>query len=199
MSAWADYTEYGIAKDVLSLLTVTARTGYGWHGAAQRHTSAPFAAGLTLMGVRWYNPTRGLFTGPDPVYGGNLNSLSYPMDPVNESDVSGKWRWGRRWGGRVVRFFSYRSYIDATGAASRGQWRVAGREAIYGSGSSAAGYGGKRAYSGRHRVKRTRWGAVRRGGSRLAGRVFGWPIGVTATVVDYATTRDNRNPRRRRR
>ena len=199
LTAWADYTEYGTAKDVLSLLTVTARTGYGWHGAAQRHTSIPFTAGLTLMGVRWYNPTRGLFTGPDPVYGGNSNSYTYPTDPVNESDVSGKWRWGRRWGGRAVRFLSYRSYIDATGAASRGQWRVAGREAIYGSGSSAAGYGGKRAYSGRHRVKRTRWGAARRGGSRLAVRVFGWPVGVAATVVDYATTRDNRNPRRRRR
>lgn len=90
LSGWADYTEYGTSKDIQSLLEVTAKTGYGWHGAAQRHTSAPFTAGLTLMGVRLYNPARGLFTGPDPVYGGNRNAFTHPLDPVNSGDTTGE-------------------------------------------------------------------------------------------------------------
>jgi RHS repeat-associated protein len=41
-------------------------------------------AGLTLMGVRLYNPVTGLFTSLDPVEGGNANAHTYPADPINK-------------------------------------------------------------------------------------------------------------------
>lgn len=41
------------------------------------------------MGVRYYNPTTGTFTGPDPVAGGNDTSYGYPTDPINSNDSSG--------------------------------------------------------------------------------------------------------------
>lgn len=196
IGAWADYTEYGTPKTIPSLVDTAGVNGYGWHAGARRSTTGMFSAGLTLMGVRWYDPARGLFTSPDPIPGGNLNTYTHPLDPINRTDTTGQWRRAKRWGRKAVNFFSWRSYIDAYGAASTGHFRAAGREAVYGSGSTVAGYGSKRAYAGKHRAKRSRLGAARRGVTRLGGRVFGWPVGVVATAVDYGTTRDNRNPYR---
>ena len=67
----------------------TAR--YGWLGAKQRDATA--TAGLTLMGVRLYNPVTGRFLSRDPVPGGNDNTYTYPADPTNESDISGACPW----------------------------------------------------------------------------------------------------------
>ncbi|WP_416960786.1 DNRLRE domain-containing protein [Streptomyces sp. Agncl-13] len=65
----------------------TAR--YGWSGAAQRSSETP--TGLVLMGVRLYNTTTGRFLQTDPVAGGNANAYDFVyQDPVNNSDVSGK-------------------------------------------------------------------------------------------------------------
>ncbi|MEU7524149.1 RHS repeat-associated core domain-containing protein [Saccharothrix sp. NPDC042600] len=87
VTGWSDYDEFGVAA-----ATNTATTGeveYGWLGARQR---AVTAVGLTLMGVRLYNPVTGLFTSPDPVSGGNSNAYTYPADPVNDEDLDGQWR-----------------------------------------------------------------------------------------------------------
>jgi RHS repeat-associated protein len=63
-------------------------SSYGWLGTKKR--SADSLGGLTLMGVRLYNPATGRFLSTDPVYGGNANPYVYPSDPVNASDTSGE-------------------------------------------------------------------------------------------------------------
>lgn len=49
-------------------------------------------AGLTLMGVRVYNPMTGRFIQTDPVPGGNANAYVYPQDPINAFDLDGRMR-----------------------------------------------------------------------------------------------------------
>ncbi|WP_408898472.1 RHS repeat-associated core domain-containing protein [Nocardioides sp. R1-1] len=81
---YTETTEYGIPRDASS-----AKAPYGWHGADQR--SADALGGLILMGVRLYNPASGSFLTPDPIPGGNATLYTYPRDPLNGSDLSGKW------------------------------------------------------------------------------------------------------------
>ena len=71
--------------------SVTAGTRrYSWLGSAQRASDSP--GGLTLMGVRLYNPLTGRFLQEDPIYGGNANPYEYCNgDPVNCTDLDGKW------------------------------------------------------------------------------------------------------------
>ncbi|MCP9956881.1 hypothetical protein LUX03_04625 [Streptomyces sudanensis] len=89
--------------------TETPRAGqaavrYNWLGAKQRSTET--LTGLTLMGVRLYNPTTGRFLSMDPVHGGGDNRYGYPGDPVNQYDLDGKrWRWG--WKKRSYRSYGY--------------------------------------------------------------------------------------------
>lgn len=65
---------------------------YGWLGGKQR--SAETLTGLTLMGVRLYNPASGRFLSADPVYGGNANAYDYCYgQPTNCYDLDGKWAW----------------------------------------------------------------------------------------------------------
>jgi len=71
---------------------------YSWLGGKQR--SAETLTGLTLMGVRLYNPVTGRFLSVDPVYGGNLNAYEYAhADPINRFDLNGRWSWKstKRW------------------------------------------------------------------------------------------------------
>ncbi|MEU1277575.1 RHS repeat-associated core domain-containing protein [Streptomyces sp. NPDC005805] len=68
-------------------------TRYNWLGAKQRSTET--LTGLTLMGVRLYNPVTGRFLSVDPVYGGGDNRYGYPGDPVNQFDLDGKSWWSR--------------------------------------------------------------------------------------------------------
>lgn len=89
MSTWTDFNENGAPKGPSDILQSAAGTGYGWHGASQIQSGGDLTAGLSLMGVRFYNPIRGQFTSPDPVYGGNLTSYGYSTDPVNDPDISG--------------------------------------------------------------------------------------------------------------
>jgi hypothetical protein len=51
------------------------------------------------MGVRLYNPTTGRFLSVDPVPGGNANPYEYCSgDPVNCTDLDGRWGKWKKWG-----------------------------------------------------------------------------------------------------
>ncbi|BDZ59639.1 hypothetical protein [Barrientosiimonas endolithica] len=93
MGGWSDYTEFGQPYGFTPVNdpAVVGPIGYGWLGAQQRSNTTD-TAGLTLMGVRLYNPATGAFTTPDPVYGGNDTAYTYPQDPINSFDLDGKWR-----------------------------------------------------------------------------------------------------------
>lgn len=62
------------------------------------------------MGARVYNQTTSLFSSVDPVYGGNTTAYIYPQDPINHTDLDGKWRrWARKawnWSGRASRWLT---------------------------------------------------------------------------------------------
>jgi RHS repeat-associated protein len=88
-----DSDEYGNPR------TGQALTRYSWLGAKQR--SAETLTGLTLMGVRLYNPVTGRFLSTDPVYGGGDNRYGYPGDPVNQFDLDGK-IWGLIFRGAII-------------------------------------------------------------------------------------------------
>ncbi|MFJ9822001.1 RHS repeat-associated core domain-containing protein [Streptomyces sp. NPDC101151] len=62
---------------------------YSWLGGKQR--SDETVIGLTLMGVRLYDPTTGRFLSTDPVPGGSANAYEYGSDdPVNSYDLDGR-------------------------------------------------------------------------------------------------------------
>lgn len=82
-----DSDEYGNPR------TGQAATRYNWLGAKQRSTET--LTGLTLMGVRLYNPTTGRFLSIDPVYGGGDNAYGYPGDSINQYDLDGKSWWSK--------------------------------------------------------------------------------------------------------
>lgn len=96
-----------------------AATRYRWLGGKQR--SAETLTGLTLMGVRLYNPTTGRFLSMDPVYGGSANAYEYTYaDPVNKYDLDGRWV---AWVGRAAQW-CWRS-CRKIGPAVRRVWRGA--------------------------------------------------------------------------
>ncbi|WP_329255026.1 DNRLRE domain-containing protein [Streptomyces canus] len=77
-----DYDEYGNPRPG------QAGTRYAWLGTKQR--SADTLTGLTLMGVRLYDPKLGRFLQADPVPGGSANAYDYAnADPCNSSDTTG--------------------------------------------------------------------------------------------------------------
>ncbi|MFJ2110842.1 DNRLRE domain-containing protein [Streptomyces sp. NPDC087850] len=102
-----------------------AAARYSWLGGKQR--SAETLTGLTLMGVRLYNPTTGRFLSTDPVYGGNANAYDYVhADPLNRFDLDGKWSWRKAWKStkRFVKKYKWdialtaASFVPGLGAAA---------------------------------------------------------------------------------
>ncbi|MGQ0465112.1 MAG: DNRLRE domain-containing protein [Sporichthyaceae bacterium] len=87
IDAWSDSDEYGNPRNAAAAKTVGGATGYGWLGAHERGNDD---SGLALMGARLYNPSTGQFTSTDPEYRGNETAYSYPGDPVNSHDVTGR-------------------------------------------------------------------------------------------------------------
>ncbi|MGW0955774.1 polymorphic toxin-type HINT domain-containing protein [Streptomyces sp. NPDC002545] len=114
---------------------------YGWLGGKQR--SSETVAGYTLMGVRQYNPATGRFLSVDPVQGGNANAYEYcTADPVNCTDLDGKWSWKK-------------AFKKTKSWAWRNKWDIALTAAgfIPGLGAAAWGY---RAYRGYRAIRAAR-------------------------------------------
>jgi RHS repeat-associated protein len=155
ITAWSDHTEYGTPRTPAAAARVGGPLGYGWLGTKERATPGE-TFGLTLMGARYYNPVTGRFTSTDPVHGGNPNTYTYPVDPINNTDIDG--RWGR------PKWMTWRNAARAAGVgaavactlATAGICAVAG-----GAGVAVAGIynwrSGKRGWSW---ARSTAWSAV---------------------------------------
>lgn len=87
VSSWISYDSFG---NPLSSQTNSNLINYSAYGQQERATNS---TGLILMGARVYNPKTNQFTSIDPIPGGNENSYSYPNDPINHNDISGKLDW----------------------------------------------------------------------------------------------------------
>ena len=81
LASTMEATEYGVPRGATG-------TRYAWLGAKQRAADTP--GGLSIMGVRLYNPQTGKFLQNDPVYGGNANAYTYPNDPLTQYDLDGR-------------------------------------------------------------------------------------------------------------
>jgi RHS repeat-associated protein len=82
-----DTNEYGVVRDTTGAPTTGPR--HGWLGGHQRPADTG-NTGLILMGVRLYAPLLGRFLQTDPIYGGNPNTYTYPVDPVGDVDLDGR-------------------------------------------------------------------------------------------------------------
>jgi RHS repeat-associated protein len=73
----------------------TVDSRYSWLGGKKRSVALP--SGAVLMGVRVYVPQLGRFLQVDPVLGGSASAFDYCFaDPVNCTDLDGRWARGKK-------------------------------------------------------------------------------------------------------
>ena len=168
ITAWSDYSEYGAPTEPASAATVAGPAGYAFLGGKQRSTTEA-TAGLTLMGDRLYNQTRGLFTSLDPEPGGNENAYTYPNDPINAYDLDGHRGWSRSWG--KARSWVKRSWAW-TGRAARSVTDSKWGKRIHSACGFAWGLAGK-ACSTVYGIAYARQGRWSEAGSEAVGFVVG--------------------------
>jgi RHS repeat-associated protein len=184
-----DTDEYGVVHDTTGAATTGPR--HGWLGTHQRPTDTG-NTGLILMGVRLYTPLLGRFLQTDPIYGGNPNTYTYPVDPINGYDLDGqKWTWKRA--ATVLAVASFAVCVGmsagaclgvglAAGAvsarASAGRWggRTFARHLAV---NSAFAFGGARAGKALGAIYKY---ASRTGGPRYAAR-YRWRGGARAVSI----------------
>jgi RHS repeat-associated protein len=160
-ATYSESTEYGAPRTPGS-----APDTYGWLGAKQR--SSNDLAGLTLMGVRLYNPTTGRFLSVDPVPGGTDNPYVYVTNPTDSFDLNGMWWHSVRhwiWKHKVDIALTAASSVPVVGEVA---WAVRGarfatwaaRSRWVGTGSRLFGRGGSYGFKGilNRGPLRTGWG-----------------------------------------
>ncbi|WP_240503037.1 DNRLRE domain-containing protein [Streptomyces prasinopilosus] len=175
------YDEYGTP------LPGTDPARYGWLGGKQRSAETP--SGVTLMGVRLYDPGTGRFLSVDPIAGGNANAYDYVhADPLNRYDLDGKWSWGKKQWNRFTN--------KMTRIGRNPNWR-----SVYWSGKMAIGAAGLVTPFGRVKTVRRIWKAARNprktlkrcgasGGRLVTCALAGW--GAQTVVNDYRNWNRNR-------
>jgi RHS repeat-associated protein len=151
VTSYFESTEFGAPRN-----PTLSPTTYGWLGAAQRSTNS--LGGMSLMGVRVYNPGTGRFTSTDPVAGGSANAYDYAnQDPLNNLDLNGQWyytwsswtnRYGCTWFGCAVtvRRVSFRGYWNRSETAQISHFGTAATSvpAIFASARMVAGLAASR-------------------------------------------------------
>jgi hypothetical protein len=78
------------------------------------------------MGVRLYAPLLGRFLQTDPIYGGNPNTYTYPVDPINGYDLDGN-SWASRARNWILRHKADIAFTALTLIPGIGQFTMAAR------------------------------------------------------------------------